>query len=103
MPSPRVRYASPDLPLTPEQRHARARAAAYASHGNQAEADRISAELKADRLEQHIKALVDTWPPLTQEQRDKLAVILRGAPVADPERTSARRTAEGGGSDAPAA
>jgi len=33
--------------------------------------------LKAARLEEHIRKLVDSAPPLTAEQRDRLAVLLR--------------------------
>jgi hypothetical protein len=29
---------------------------------------------------EHIRALVDSWPPLTPEQRDRLVVLLRPAP-----------------------
>jgi hypothetical protein len=38
----------------------------------------LRAELKARRLEDHIRAVVDSAPPLTAEQRDRLALILRG-------------------------
>lgn len=36
-------------------------------------------DLKAARLEDHIQRIVDAAPPLTPEQRDRLASILRGA------------------------
>ncbi|MEY4081692.1 MAG: hypothetical protein RL430_2122 [Actinomycetota bacterium] len=36
-------------------------------------------DLKAARLEDHIRRVVAEAPPLTDEQRDKLAAILRGA------------------------
>jgi len=35
-------------------------------------------ELKAQRLEEHIAKVVDSAPPLTVEQRDRIAAILRG-------------------------
>jgi hypothetical protein len=35
-------------------------------------------ELKAQRLEEHIAKVVDSAPPLTPEQRDRIAAILRG-------------------------
>lgn len=38
--------------------------------------------LRAERLAEHIARVVDEAPPLTPEQRDKLAVILRGGRVA---------------------
>ncbi|MBO1751714.1 hypothetical protein J4G33_07860 [Actinotalea sp. BY-33] len=34
--------------------------------------------LKAARLEEYIRRTVDAAPPLTPEQRDRLAVLLRG-------------------------
>ncbi len=42
-------------------------------------ADCASAESEPDRLAAYIQRLVDTAPPLTPEQRDRLAVLLRGA------------------------
>lgn len=39
--------------------------------------DRLRAELKTSRLEEHIRAVVDGWPPLNAEQRDRLAILLR--------------------------
>jgi hypothetical protein len=35
-------------------------------------------DLKAAGLEQHIREIVDTAPELTAEQRDRLALLLRG-------------------------
>jgi hypothetical protein len=35
-------------------------------------------ELKAQRLEEHIAKVVDSAPPLTPEQRDRIAAILKG-------------------------
>ena len=34
--------------------------------------------LKAERLADHIRNVVDEAPPLSAEQRDRLAVLLRG-------------------------
>lgn len=34
--------------------------------------------LRAERLAEHIARVVDEAPPLTPEQRDRLAVLLRG-------------------------
>ncbi len=36
-------------------------------------------DLRAARAEDYIQALVDAAPPLSQEQRDDLALLLRGA------------------------
>ena len=35
-------------------------------------------DLKAQRLEEYIAKVVDSAPPLTVEQRDRIAAILRG-------------------------
>lgn len=35
-------------------------------------------DLRAARLEAHIRDVVDTAPPLTPDQRDRLALLLRG-------------------------
>ena len=42
-------------------------------------ADCASTESEPDRLAAYIQRLVDTAPPRTPEQRDRLAVLLRGA------------------------
>lgn len=34
-------------------------------------------QLKASKLEAHIRAAVDTAPPLTDEQADRLAALIR--------------------------
>ena len=36
-------------------------------------------DLRAARAEDYIKALVDSAPPLTDEQRERLALLLRGS------------------------
>lgn len=62
--------------------HLKARHAAYRRHREPDDPEAIAAErdLKAGVLEQHIRAVVDEAPPLTDEQRNRLAAILR--PVA---------------------
>ncbi|MGH3319486.1 MAG: hypothetical protein ACRDN9_04785 [Streptosporangiaceae bacterium] len=37
-------------------------------------------DLAAASLEEHVRKVVDLFPPLTQAQRDRLAVLLRPAP-----------------------
>jgi phosphoserine phosphatase len=58
----------------------RASVAAHTQAGNHAAADaarrRLKA-LKALKAEEYIRHLVDSAPPLTPEQRDRLAVLLR--------------------------
>jgi hypothetical protein len=65
--------------LTPEQRrHRRARAAANRRH-HPAQPEPAADDqrtLKADRLERHIREMVDSWPPLTAEQRSRLTLLL---------------------------
>lgn len=47
----------------------------------------LRAELGAAQLEEHIRAVVDTFPPLTADQRNRLAVILLGSPAGDGDAT----------------
>jgi hypothetical protein len=70
--------------MTPEQRQQRARVAALSRHHPELRRDR-----KAAKVEQYVQDLVDGWPPLSAEQRHRLATLLdNGAP-------------EGGDHDAP--
>lgn len=43
-----------------------------------ADVTHLRRQLKAERLADHIKAVVDSAPPLTADQRERLADILRG-------------------------
>ncbi len=47
-----------------------------------ADVTELRRQLKAERLELHIRQLVDAAPALSAEQRDRLALLLRGAPDA---------------------
>lgn len=38
--------------------------------------------LRVARFEEHVRKLVDSAPPLTDAQRDKLALLLRGGAAA---------------------
>jgi len=60
---------------------ARARLAVTTRHYGSAAPVTLDArrDLRAARAEDYIKHLVDAAPPLTAEQRDKLAVLLRGS------------------------
>jgi hypothetical protein len=42
----------------------------------------LQAQYKAERLAEHIKKVVATWPPLTAAQRHTLAQLLAGGPNA---------------------
>jgi len=44
-------------------------------------ADCAPAKSESDRLAEHIQRVVDAAPPLSPDQRDRLAVLLRGAGV----------------------
>jgi len=38
-------------------------------------------DLAAERLAEHVRRVVDAFPPLTPEQRDRIAALLRDAPA----------------------
>ena len=66
--------------MTPAEKTDRARVAAFRRHRpNDPKTDELAAKFKADRLAQHIRHVVDSAPPLTPSQRDRLAILLRGA------------------------
>jgi len=60
--------------------HDRARVASLTRSRRPDDPDLIAArrDLKASRLADYITNVVDTAPPLTADQRDRLAVLLRG-------------------------
>ena len=60
----------------PALRRLAARAGAAARNGA-ADADERRAELAAGRLENHIRRVVGSAPPLTAAQRDRLAALIR--------------------------
>jgi hypothetical protein len=73
---------------TPTRPVARARAtlAATARH-HPDDAERIAVarrDLRAENLAEHITRVVEAAPPLTPEQRDRLAALLRPSTSADP-------------------
>jgi hypothetical protein len=47
-----------------------------------ADVTELRRQLKAERLEEYISRVVDAAPPLTAEQRDRLAVLLRAGTAA---------------------
>lgn len=51
---------------------------------NDATVEDLKRELKAETLADHIRALADTFPPLTAEQRERLSALLRGSSVETP-------------------
>lgn len=68
---------------SPTVYHHRARVAALSRDRASDDPDLIEARraLRAERLAAQIAAQVDAWPPLTPEQRDRLAGLLRPATV----------------------
>jgi len=71
------------VPISAEGRRTRARAAALRRHHpDQPDlAADLQRTLKTDALERHIRELVDTFPPLTADQRNRLALLLHGSPA----------------------
>jgi hypothetical protein len=69
--------------LDAEVTHARALIAAHARHDGPDDSRTVESKrlLKAAKAERFVRQLVDSAPPLTPEQRDRLAAILRSAPI----------------------
>ena len=51
-------------------------ARAVRDHHPESEITALRRDLRADRLEEHIQRVVDEAPPLTAEQRARLAILL---------------------------
>lgn len=70
---------SSEVPLlTSEQRWRRAKIAARTRHSpTDPNIDDDRRALKASRLEDHVRQIVDSFPPLTEEQRNRIAALLR--------------------------
>lgn len=59
-------------------RKKRARVAAHTRHHPNDQATiELARDFKAERLVEYVQRVVDSAPPLTQTQRDKLALLLR--------------------------
>ena len=65
--------------LTPEIAKARAKIAASGRWHPDCDTGELRRDLRAAKLADHIRRVVDEAPPLTTEQRDRLAVLLRPA------------------------
>lgn len=62
---------------------ARARVALAVRNGLPPEqVEDLRRDLRAERLAEHIRKTVEAAPPLTPEQRDRLALLLRGGDAA---------------------
>jgi hypothetical protein len=58
--------------------HTRSRIALAIQHDPDADVTELRRQLKAERLEAHVQQIVDSAPPLSPEQREKIAALLRG-------------------------
>jgi hypothetical protein len=67
--------------LTPEQRTQRARVAALSRSRTPDDPDLVDArqQLSIAKLADHIQAVVDAAPPLTEDQKARLRALLGGA------------------------
>lgn len=64
--------------MGPESRRIRAKIARTIQRDQQADVTDLRREFATARIADHIKRVVDAAPPLTPEQRDRLALLLRG-------------------------
>jgi hypothetical protein len=67
--------------MSPEsRRQLKARAAALRRHhpNDPAAGAAEFRDLRADTLERHVREVVDTFPPLTAEQRNRITLLLHG-------------------------
>jgi hypothetical protein len=75
---PRVGEGCPEMAAkTTERRRLSARVAITSRHHpDDPELPALRAELATEGLAEHIKRVVDFWPPLTAAQRERLALLL---------------------------
>lgn len=74
------------MPTSPQSwTHHCARIAAIKRHHPDADTTDAERDLKAARAEEYIRALVETFPPLTGEQKARLAALLRQPTTDDAE------------------
>lgn len=59
--------------------HTRSQIALKKRYHPDADVSDLRQQLKAERLAEYVKRTVDSAPPLTEEQRDKIAALLRGS------------------------
>jgi type II secretory pathway predicted ATPase ExeA len=57
--------------------HTRSKIAIAKKKNPRADVTELRRQLKAERLAEYITRTVDAMPPLTNEQRDRLALLLR--------------------------
>ena len=73
------------MPLDAEKRRQRARLAALRRHhpNDPTVGMEERRDFKAGAAERYVRGLVDGWPPLTEAQRSRLAVLLLGGGTDD--------------------
>lgn len=76
------------MALSPEQRRQRARIAVLHRHNPQRAAE-LNRDYKVDQLADRIEAVVSAAPPLTDEQRSRLAGLLASPQASGGERNAA--------------
>jgi hypothetical protein len=67
------------MAISAEMAHHRARRARAVQQGDTEAAEVAARDLRAEKLAAHIRTVVDAMPPLTDEQRNRLAGLLGGA------------------------
>ena len=75
--------------------HHRARVAALARSHTPDDPELLGArrDLRAARLEEAVRKTVDTFPPLTPDQCDRIAALLRPIPVSSGDKSGVRDVA----------
>lgn len=63
--------------LSERRRKLRSHKATAVRLGRHEDAQRLDTELRAERLADYIRQTVDAAPPLSEAQRDRLALLLR--------------------------
>lgn len=71
------------MPISPEQARHRATLAAIARHHPDADLTELRTELRTATAAEYIRKLVDEAPPLSEEQRARLAALLRPTQVGE--------------------
>lgn len=66
------------MAASPATRHLVATLAATTRHHPNDDVTDLRRDLAAQQIEDYVRRVVDNAPPLTAEQRDRLALILRG-------------------------
>lgn len=68
--------------LSPQRRRLRARKAGILRHDPAADTTEIDQAIAVARAEDYVRELVAGWPPLTPDQRTRLAELLRPGALA---------------------